>query len=93
MDGCVAPSLVEKATSTVEVVEVIFIRLAAEEAKVRDLEVGPEVARRVAVGLVVVFGSAISVDKPFHGVVFMYVFWMRGEEFDRLRPERGDGFG
>ena len=44
-------------------------------------------------GFLVMFGSTLRVDKPFHRIVLVNILGMSAEEFDGLRPERGDGFG
>lgn len=42
MDWSITPSFVEKATRTVEMVEIIFIGLASEEVEIGDFEIGPK---------------------------------------------------
>ena len=93
MDRGIPPSLVEEAPCSVQVVEVIFVRLASPKFHIGDLEVGPEMTGRVAVRSLVVVGSPVAVLEPIDGVVLMHILWMRGEEFRRLRPQGRDAFG
>lgn len=67
----ISPTLVEEATSSVEVIEVVLVRLAPPEVHVANFEVAPEVTRRVPIGLVPVVWSSSLVHKPIDGVVFM----------------------
>lgn len=95
MDGRVPPPLVEEAAGAVQVVEVILVRLAAPELHVGDLEVAPEMAGRVAVGLFVVAGAALLILEPGAGGDGLVpdVLWVGLDEFERLGPEGGDGLG
>ena len=86
----IAPPFVEEATCSVQMCEEIFIRLAAPEVKTRDLEVRPEVASRIPMRLLVVFGPALGVHKPAHRIVVVEVLGVRGKEFECLEPEGGD---
>lgn len=87
----VTPSLVEEATSTVQMVKVIFIWLAAPEVQIADLEVAPEVTGAVPVRLDVMLGPSGIVGQPPHGVVLVQIFRVLGNELHGLRPQRGDG--
>ena len=89
----ITPALVEEASSTVEVVEVLAVLLAAPEAQVADLEVRPEMARRIAVRLLVVLRPPLAIFEPFARIVGVYVVWMVVEELLRLRPQCRDTLG
>ena len=93
VDWRVAPPLVEEAACPVQVSEVIFVSLAAPEIEFRDLKIRPEMAGRVSMRLLVVFGPALAVDKPAHRVVVVEVLGVGGEEFERLEPEGGYALG
>jgi len=93
VNRCVAPSLVEEASCSVEVVEVILVRLTSPKLHIRDLEVRPEMTGRVSLRPPVDFGSPCAVLQPVHGVVGMYVFRVRGKKCHRLRPQGRDAFG
>jgi hypothetical protein len=90
MHGRVTPALIEEAAGTVEVVEVVAIRLTSPEAQVADLEVGPEVAGRVPVCLVLVLWSLAAILKPRPSTVRMDIVGMVLKELLRLRPEGFD---
>ena len=90
MDWGVAPSLVEKASSAVQMRKVILICLAAPEIHVCNFKIAPEMACTVSVCFAIVLWPQFAVDEPIQCVVFMEVLWMRGEEFDGLRPKCGD---
>ena len=87
MDGGIAPSLVEEASGSVKVIEVVLVRLAAPEIDVCDLKIAPEMTSAVAMGLLVVFRSSLIIDQPSHCIIIVYIFWMRGKKFDGLRPQ------
>ena len=57
----IAPSLIEEPSRAVQMVEIILIRLTPPETHICDLEVGPEMARRVAVCFEVVIWPALAV--------------------------------
>lgn len=57
----IAPSLIEEATSTIQMIEVILIRLTPPEAHICDLEIGPEMACRIPICFHVVLGPRKSV--------------------------------
>ena len=61
MDGRIAPSFVEKAASSVKMVEVVLVHLAPPERHVGNLEVGPEMAGGITVGLFPMIGAACLV--------------------------------
>ena len=90
VDGRVAPALVEEAAGAIEVLEIVLVSPAAPKGHVGDLEVAPEVAGGVAVGLDVVVRAAGAVLEPFAGVVRALVFRVGGEELERFGPEGGD---
>ena len=87
MNGCVTPALIEEAASTVEMVEVVAVFLAAPETQVADLKVGPEVAGRVPICLLVVLWPPATVFQPLARVVRVYVVGVVVEKLLRLRPE------
>ena len=87
----ITPALVKEPACAIEVVEVVLVRLAAPEIQIRDLEITPEMACAVAVGFLIMVRSCFIVDQPPHRVVLVEVFGVRGEEFQRLKPERRDG--
>lgn len=93
VNGRISPSLVEEAARAVEVIEVVFVRLAAPKLHVGNLKVAPEVARRETVGGLVVGGSSGVVRHPLDCVVVVEVVWVIGEELDRLGPQRGQRLG
>ncbi len=67
----IAPSLVEEPARSIQVVEVILVSLTAPETHIRDLEVAPEMAGRVAVRFHVMLWSPRTVAQPIHRVVLM----------------------
>lgn len=87
---CIAPALVEEATRAVKVFKVVAVFLAAPEAQVGDLKVGPEVAGGVAMSLVGVFWSPLVILQPLACVIGVYVVGMISEELSRLWPQCGD---
>lgn len=71
MDGCITPSFIEKASSTIEVLKIVFVCLAPPEFHVSNLKVAPEVARREALSLSIVLGSSDIVNNPFDSAVLV----------------------
>ena len=88
MHGCISPPLVEKPTSTIEVVEKFLVGRTTPEIHVRYLEIRPKVARRISVCNSIVSRPAFAVLEPVDGAVLMDVFVVGGEEFLGFRPER-----
>ena len=86
MHRSITPSLIKEPTSPIKVVEVIFVGLRPPERHIRDLEVCPEMARAVPVGLEVDVWPPHVVHEPSHCVVAREVLRVCCEEFDRLRP-------
>lgn len=90
MHRSVAPSLVEEPARAIQMVEVRLVLVASEELHIADLEIRPEVARRVAVCVAGMVRAEFGVRQPVHHVVLVEVGRVRGEEFLRGRPEVGD---
>lgn len=91
--GSIAPPLVEEAAGAIQVLKVIAILLAAPEAQIADLEVGPEVARRVAVGLALVVRAVRAVLEPLPRAVAVHVRRVVLQELERLGPQRRHALG
>lgn len=93
VDWRIAPSLIKEAACAVEMVEIVFVGLAAPEIHVCDFKVAPEMAGAVAIGLEVMFGPSLAVNNPVHGIVLVQVVVVAGEELYRFGPEGGDAIG
>lgn len=89
----IAPTFVEETAGPVEMVEVILIHLAAPEAHVTNLEVAPEMAGRVSIGLLVVLRTTDLIRQPVHRIVLVEIVTMFSQEFERGRPQGRDGLG
>lgn len=92
VDRRIAPALVEESTSAVQVVKVVLVCLASPEVQVGDLEIGPEVTRRVAVCLRVMDWPPLGISDEFHGVVLVQVLRVLSEELFCLGPQAGNRF-
>lgn len=92
VNRCITPSLIKESTSTIKVVEISLVGFTAEEVHVTDLEVRPEMAGRVAIGLLVMLRSQLVVHKPFHHVVVSDVFGVFGKEAFGLGPQARQTF-
>ena len=88
VNRCIAPSLIKESTSTIKVVEISLVGLAAEKIHIANLKIRPEMTRRIAISFLVVFRSQLVIHKPFHHVVVSDVFGVFGKEAFRLGPER-----
>jgi hypothetical protein len=82
----IAPPLIEEATSAVQMSKVIFVRLPSPEAEIGDLEIAPEMAGTVSSRFLVVFRPPLTVDQPWHGVIWFNMLWMGRLKFHRLAP-------
>lgn len=65
MDGCIAPSFIEKASGTIKVLKIVLVCLAPPKVHISNLKVAPEVACRKALSLLIVLGSSDIVNNPF----------------------------
>lgn len=83
----ITPTLVEEPPSAVKVLEIFLVWFASPEAQVTNLEVGPEMARRVAIGLDVVVPANRVVLQPFYGTIRMNVLWMICDKLLRRWPK------
>lgn len=93
VDGGVAPSFVVESTRAIQVIKVGRVFFAPEEFHVSDLEVGPEMTRRVSVGTSRVLRTQFVILQPTHHVVIGQVGRVGGKELLRLRPQVRDTFG
>lgn len=90
MHWCISPPLVKEAASSIQVIEVVLIRLAPPEVHVPDLKIAPEVTRRVSIRLVPVVWPPGLVHHPVEGAVLVHELRVVGEEFLGLGPQGGD---
>lgn len=93
MNWRITPTLVEETTGPVQMVEVIFVRLAAPKVHICHFKVAPEVTRRVALSTFVTFGPSLVVNQPVECVILMEIVWVVGEELDGFGPECREGLG
>ena len=91
VNGRVTPTLVEEATGTVQVVEIVLVRLAAPKVHITNLKVAPEVACRITTGILGMIGTASLVRQPVHGAVLVHVLGVLGQELFGLGPQSRDG--
>ena len=83
----IPPPLIEKPSSPIQMIKIILIRLTPPERHIRNLKIAPEMARRVAIRLHVMFGPPRTIRQPPHRIVVVQIFWMLSNEFCRLGPE------
>jgi len=84
---CIAPPLVKETTRLIKMVKVLTVLWAPPKVHIANLEVGPEVARRVAVRSALILRSLTPVFQPSFGAVAMYVILLIRQELERLRPQ------
>lgn len=92
VNWCITPSLIKESTSAIEVVEISLVGFTAEEVHIANLEVRPEMAGRISIGLLVMLRSQLVVHKPFHHVVVSDVFGVFGKEALGLGPQARQTF-
>lgn len=90
MNGSITPAFVEESTGAIQVLEVRFVLFAAEEVKIADFEVGPEVAGGVSIGALGVLGTGHVIRNPLPHVVVAEVRRIGGEESLSLGPKGRD---
>lgn len=93
MHGSVAPSFVEKTPGTVEMVEVVFVLLAAEKLHVSYFKVTPEVACGESLCAVVVVWSLDAIREPVYGGVLVDIIGVVGKELGSLGPKSRQSLG
>lgn len=89
VNRCIAPALIEEATSAVKMVKVILIDLAAPELHVCDFKVAPEMARRKAMSLFIVIRSTRRIRHPLACAIVVDIVGVISKEFLGLGPNRG----
>jgi len=87
MHGRIAPSLIEEATRSIQVLKVIHIRPTPPEPKIANLKVRPEMAGRVSIRLILILRPPLPVCQPLHSIIRVHIGRMICNEFLRLRPE------
>lgn len=80
----ISKSFVVEASSSIQPIKVSFIRLAAKEIKVSNLEVREELA-------IVVVSAIVGVKQPVQVGIRMYQLRMRIDERAGARPKRRKG--
>lgn len=89
----VAPSLIKEASSTIEMVEIVLVRLASPKFHIGNLKVAPKVACRVSLSLAVVVRTVDIIGKPLHSTVLVEVVRMLCQEFDCFWPQGWKSLG
>jgi hypothetical protein len=90
MYWCIAPSLIEESSGSVEMIEVILVSLTSPETHICDLEVGPEMACRIPISFIVVIGPSRAVRNPPLRIVLVQIFGVLSHKLDCLRPQAGN---
>ena len=70
--------------------EIVFIGFRSPELHICDFEITPEMARAVSIRFHIVFRPPFTIHHPLLRIILMHIFRMRGNEFLRLRPQRGN---
>lgn len=76
----ISKSLIVESSSSIQPVKVSFIRFAAEEVQVPNLEVGEELA-------IVVVSAIVGIKQPIQVGIRVYQLWMGIDERSGSRPE------
>lgn len=91
----IPPPLIKEPPSAIQMVEIVLIRLTPPELHICDLEVAPEMTRRVSIRFLVVSRPPLFVLEPrtgVHGAVFD-VIRVGLDELEGFGPQCGDGLG
>jgi hypothetical protein len=83
----IPPSLIEEPSCSIQMLEIVFVGLGTPEFHIRNLEVAPEVARAVPVGLNVVVWSSRTIHNPLSCIIRMLILGMRCHELLCLWPQ------
>ena len=89
----IPPPLIEKPARPIQMVEIILIRPTAPKLHIRDFEIAPKMASRVAIRLQVMLRPLLAIAEPIEGAVLAHILRVLGHELEGLGPQRGDGFG
>lgn len=84
----VAPPLVKEPPRPVQMLEIVLIRLTPPELHIRNLEVTPEMTRRVPLRLDIMLRPPLAIRQPLPRIILHLILRMRGQEVQRLRPQR-----
>ena len=87
MDGRITPSLVKKAASPIEMIEIVFVGLTSPKSHVCNFEVRPEVAGRISVRFLIVLRSPFAIHQPLHSILLVQIFGMERKKLDSLWPQ------
>lgn len=90
MHGGIAPSLVKEPSRTIQMFEIVLVCSTSPKLHVGNLKIAPEMTGRVTVGLDVMPRPSRAILQPLPRVVFALVFWVGGQEFQRLGPQGRD---
>lgn len=80
MYWCIAPPFVKEAPSTVEMLKVILIWLAAPKLHVGNLKIAPEVTRAVPTRLLIMTRPPLTILYPIPCVIFVQIFRVLGNK-------------
>ncbi len=91
----IPPSLIKEPPSAIQMVEIVLIHLTPPKVHIRDLEIAPEMTRRVSVRFLVVSRPPLFVLEPRSGVdgAVFDVIRVGLDELEGFGPEGGDGLG
>ena len=71
--------------------EILFIDLTPPELQVRDLEITPEMTRRIPIRLFSVPRPSLAIRQPLSRIVLDFIVRVRSQKFLRLWPQRRYG--
>ena len=83
----ITPSLVEEPTRTIQMIEIILVRLTPPERHIRNLEITPEMTRTVSIRLIIMLWSPLAIRQPLHRIIFMKYFRMPRHKLHGLGPK------
>lgn len=86
--GGITPSFIEKASGTIQMLKIIFVGLTPPEPQVANLEITPEMTRRIPLCLLIMIHPSLLIRQPFHRIIRMHIFRMPRQKLQCLGPQR-----
>jgi len=84
----IPPPFVKEPPRPVQMLEIVLIRLTPPEIHIRNLEIAPEMTRRVPLRLDIMVRPPLAIRQPLPRIILHLILRMRSQELQRLRPQR-----
>ncbi len=89
----IAPPFIKEPSGPIQMIKIILVRLTPPKFHVANLEIAPEMTRRVPVRLVIMLRPPLTIRQPIPRILLMQILRMRRHEFFGFGPQGRDGLG